>query len=197
MIRPVTFTFYSEVDMTLHELNLAIVKWADDRKILAHSSAYAQAFKTAEEVKELVEALYLMRYLMAYKVSDWDYQHERTHEQIMDAIGDIYVTLIVGSTLYDEEYCDLVTPTSQRSSVVPSSVPNPVDRLQKALIPLGAACKGQGAYWMGWLLMVSYLSQIAEEAGTTLVDCVKQAYDQIKDRKGHLTAEGIFVKEEV
>ncbi len=183
--------------MTLQELNYAIVKWAQDRKIIANSSAYAQAFKTAEEVKELVEALYLMRYLMAYKVPDGDCHHERTHEQIMDAIGDVYVTLAVGGTIYDAGSPDPSEPGSIPSAVAPSSVPNPVDRLQKALIPLGAACKGQGAYWMGWLLMVSYLSQIAEEAGTTLVDCVKQAYDQIKDRKGHLTAEGIFVKEEV
>ena len=28
-----------------------------------------------------------------------------------------------------------------------------------------------------------------------LVDCVKGAYEQIKDRKGHLTKEGVFVKE--
>ena len=183
--------------MTLSELNLAIVKWADDRKILAHSSAYAQAFKTAEEVKELVEALYLMRYLMVHGGPDFDYHHERTAEQVRDAIGDIYVTLIVGATCYDEEYCDTVTSEARKSSVTPSSVPDPVDRLQKALIPLGAACKGQGSYWMTWLLMVAYISQIAEESGTTLVNCVNQAYDQIKDRKGRLTAEGIFVKEEV
>ncbi len=28
-----------------------------------------------------------------------------------------------------------------------------------------------------------------------LVDCVKGAYNEIKDRKGHLTKEGVFVKE--
>lgn len=182
--------------MTLSELNLAIIKWAEDRQILKHSTAYAQAFKTAEEVMELVEAKYLLRYLMAYKVSDWDYQHDRVHEQLRDAIGDVYVTLVVGGKCYDEEYCDMITPSSQRSNVSPSSVPNPVDRLQKSLIPLGAACKGQGSYWMNWLLMVSYLAQVAEEAGTTLEACVNQAYDQIKDRKGHLNASGVFVKEE-
>jgi|688.fasta_scaffold00458_79 hypothetical protein len=178
--------------MTLSELNLAIVKWADDRMILTHSSAYAQAFKTAEEVKELVEALTCRKFYV-----HGNGFHRDGLDEIRDAIGDIYVTLIVGATCYDEEYCDTVTPEARRSSVAPSSVPDPVDRLQKALIPLGAACKGQGSYWMTWLLMVAYISQIAEEAGTTLVDCVKQAYDQIKDRKGYLTAEGIFVKEEV
>ena len=28
-----------------------------------------------------------------------------------------------------------------------------------------------------------------------LVDCLKGAYNEIKDRKGHLTKEGVFVKE--
>lgn len=184
--------------MTLHELNLAIVKWAHDRQILKHSSAYAQAFKTAEEVKELVEALYLMRYLRAYGGPDFDNHHERTCEQITDAIGDIYVTLIVGGTCYDVEAGSPgMTPQTVGIDAKPSSVSNPADRLQKCLIPLGAACKGEGTYWMNWQLMVAYISQIAEEFGVPLVDCVKQAYDQIKDRKGHLTAEGIFVKERV
>ena len=32
-------------------------------------------------------------------------------------------------------------------------------------------------------------------ADIDLVDCLELAYDQIKDRKGYLTPEGIFVKE--
>jgi NTP pyrophosphatase (non-canonical NTP hydrolase) len=32
-------------------------------------------------------------------------------------------------------------------------------------------------------------------ADIDLVSCLKLAYDEIKDRKGHLTPEGIFVKE--
>lgn len=31
-------------------------------------------------------------------------------------------------------------------------------------------------------------------AGVSLVDCLELAYDQIKDRKGYLTAQGVFVK---
>jgi hypothetical protein len=33
-------------------------------------------------------------------------------------------------------------------------------------------------------------------ADLDLVTCFNHAYDQIKDRKGYLTPEGIFVKEE-
>lgn len=36
----------------------------------------------------------------------------------------------------------------------------------------------------------------AEIAGFDLVDCLQVAYDEIKDRKGHLNEDGIFVKEQ-
>lgn len=32
-------------------------------------------------------------------------------------------------------------------------------------------------------------------AGIDLTKCLEQAYNEIKDRKGHLTAQGVFVKE--
>ena len=32
-------------------------------------------------------------------------------------------------------------------------------------------------------------------ADLDLVSCFKEAYDQIKDRKGHLSKEGLFIKE--
>lgn len=35
----------------------------------------------------------------------------------------------------------------------------------------------------------------AEIAGLDLVDCLEAAYEEIKDRKGHLNEDGIFVKE--
>ena len=34
-------------------------------------------------------------------------------------------------------------------------------------------------------------------AGVSLIDCLELAYGQIKDRKGHLTKQGVFVKEVV
>lgn len=178
--------------MTLSELNLAIIKWAEDRQILKHSTAYAQAFKTAEEVMELVEAVAQLKLLSGMPGECTD----KTFDDIRDAIGDVYVTLVVGGKCYDGEYCDNSNLNENWSKTATSQVANPVERLQRSLIPLGAASKGQVSYWVNWLLMISYLAQIAEEAGTSLEACVNQAYDQIKDRKGHLNASGVFVKEE-
>jgi len=38
---------------------------------------------------------------------------------------------------------------------------------------------------------------IAEFEGMTLTECVKNAYDEIKDRKGFLSVDGVFIKEKM
>jgi hypothetical protein len=48
---------------------------------------------------------------------------------------------------------------------------------------------------VNWFINV--LDHFAVGFNSSLESCVNHAYDQIKDRKGYLTAEGIFVKEEV
>lgn len=40
------------------------------------------------------------------------------------------------------------------------------------------------------------LVMVAGTYGTTLRECVNGSYEEIKDRKGYLRADGIFVKEE-
>jgi hypothetical protein len=39
------------------------------------------------------------------------------------------------------------------------------------------------------------LNNIAVMSGYSLEDCLKHAYNDIKDRKGYLNAEGVFIKE--
>jgi hypothetical protein len=194
IVPPEISLFFSEVDMELGELNTAIIKWAEDRQILKHSTAYAQAIKTAEEVYELIQEttrLHRSDYDMDDMMDNYEFCQDVGDQ--LDAIGDIWVTLVVGASCYalgtGDDYQPWVT-------VMPSEVKNPTEALQKALIPLGASSKGQGSYWMTHNLMVSYLAQIVDSLGVTLTDCVEQAYNEIKDRKGYLNAQGIFVKEQ-
>ena len=44
--------------------------------------------------------------------------------------------------------------------------------------------------------MIVVLVAIAELENMTLEECVKSSYDEIKDRKGYLSEDGIFIKEE-
>lgn len=100
--------------MSWAELELNVIRWAEDRQIIPRSNPMAQAIKTHEEVGELLSALHL-----------------RDRHAVEDAYGDVLVTLIVGAAL----------------------------------------------------------------AGVDLTECLRGAYDTIKDRKGYLRADGVFVKE--
>ncbi|MBL6985333.1 MAG: hypothetical protein ISR74_07050 [Candidatus Thioglobus sp.] len=91
-----------------------IDRWFVDRCIAENGKPLAQAIKTLEETTEMFDAL----------------QRDNKHD-LMDAIGDIYVTL-----------------------------------------------RG---------VCITY--------GLNMDECINQAYNEIKDRKGHLTPEGTFVKE--
>ncbi len=44
--------------------------------------------------------------------------------------------------------------------------------------------------------MVVVLVAIAELEGMTLEECVASSYDEIKDRTGYLSEDGVFIKEE-
>jgi hypothetical protein len=95
-------------------LELDVIRWAEERRIIPNSTAMAQAIKTHEEVGELLSAL-----------------HRGVQREIEDAYGDILVTLIVGAALRDID----------------------------------------------------------------LIECLNGAYEEIKDRKGYLRADGVFVKD--
>jgi NTP pyrophosphatase (non-canonical NTP hydrolase) len=100
--------------MSYSMIEMDVIRWGEDRKIVQHSNPRAQAIKTLEEVGELMQAI-----------------QDNDREAMIDAYGDILVTLVMGCATAD---LDLVT-------------------------------------------------------------CFKHAYEQIKDRKGYLSPEGIFVKE--
>lgn len=100
--------------MSFADLELKVIRWAEQRMIIPNSNTEAQATKTLEELNELFDAI-----------------HQKDREAMKDAYGDILVTLIIGSALAD---FDLVT-------------------------------------------------------------CLSHAYEQIKDRKGYLSENGIWVKQ--
>lgn len=63
-------------------LELEVLRWAEARRIIPNSTAMAQAIKTHEELGELLSAL-----------------HRNDRAEIIDAYGDILVTLLIGADL--------------------------------------------------------------------------------------------------
>ena len=100
--------------MSYAEVELDVIRWSEQRRIIPNSTPFAQSMKAVEEINELVDAL-----------------RSNNREEAIDAIGDTVVCLINVCALLD----------------------------------------------------------------VNLVDCLEAAYSQIKDRRGYMNAEGIFVKE--
>jgi NTP pyrophosphatase (non-canonical NTP hydrolase) len=83
--------------------------------------------------------------------------------------------------------------------IIPNS--NPTSQLMKTMSELGeladATLKGNmRGVQDGVGDVIVTLILYCKLSGTNITDCLAGAYDEIKDRKGTLTAEGIFVKEE-
>ena len=62
----------------IDDLEPLVIKWAGEKGIFQHGTAYKQLLKTGEEILELAEAI-----------------EDNNLEEIKDAIGDIVVTLII------------------------------------------------------------------------------------------------------
>ena len=69
---------------TYRETEIEVIRWAEARRIIPNSTPMAQAIKTLEEVTELLSAL-----------------HRGNREEMIDAYGDVLVTLILGAALAD------------------------------------------------------------------------------------------------
>lgn len=68
--------------MTFEDLESRVIAWAAARRIIPNSTPLAQAIKTTEEVAELLKAL-----------------SKRDTKEVIDAYGDILVTIIIGAEL--------------------------------------------------------------------------------------------------
>ena len=71
------------------ELEMKIIQWGEARKIVQNSTPMAQYLKTREEVDELHDAI-----------------HTNNREAMIDAYGDILVTLIMGCATADLDLTD-------------------------------------------------------------------------------------------
>lgn len=197
---------------TLTELNTLILGWAAERQILKNSTPFAQAKKTAEEVMELIQAdkwYHVALVTEGKRLAKLDVVTGEPEDgddvkfalmDIKDAIGDIYVTLVVGwgCTGCDLPF-DIVFDQISDSSWSRAEDGSLRYMVCDVLPDLYADAKsGNTERYHGCILyLLGRLSSIAKTYGLTLEECVDSAYEQIKDRKGYLREDGVFVKETV
>ncbi len=144
-----------------------IRQWADDRGLIENSTPKAQMTKLWEEYDELQAAIRAMDL-----------------EEIKDAIGDCMVVLTI---------------ISAQIRFRPSGVTGNNFQLAREIEVLAARILSNAAYGLichSIEVVSGGLKKSAERFGLTIEDCIDHAYDQIKDRKGHMNEAGVFVKEE-
>lgn len=177
---------------TLVELTTLITAWGEARGIVANSDPFAQACKTHEEVCELLEADASIRALDAIGAFTGDYKDE-----LKDAIGDVYVTLVMVCACNKT----LMTGNEYDRSLLPEKV-SPIKDLLSCMAYLFHACaladvtNHASHVYSEALTMEESLRTVCEYHKLNFTDCVAQAYSEIKDRKGYLRPDGVFVKEE-
>jgi NTP pyrophosphatase (non-canonical NTP hydrolase) len=80
------------------ELEVKVLDWAHDKGILDKATPLAQAKKTKEEVNELLEACVAQQNGQK-TFTNFKGKLVNTQEEVEDALGDIFVTIIIGAEL--------------------------------------------------------------------------------------------------
>lgn len=158
--------------MKLQKLITNVQQWSTDRG-LDKADSKKQMLKLYEEFGELASGI-----------------AKRNKEVVKDSIGDVVVVLII---LAQQQGVRLISDfelshenISKENVVLEASeyigaVSNFVKRNLK--------CEGHIVY------LITYLQRIAKDEGLKFEDCLSQAWNEIKDRKGKLI-DGVWVKEE-
>ena len=158
--------------MKFKEFKKNVVKWAKDRGIIPNSSFDAQYIKLVEELGELALGI-----------------RKRDDELIKDSIGDVAVVLvnlaaIQGIDVKDIQIGWIKTTTSKFNLLVYFIGQLVFERKNKeSMRTVVNDC-------------LFLLEGIATENGKSFMKCCELAWNEIKDRKGYLREDGIFIKEE-
>lgn len=177
---------------TLVELTTLITAWGEARGIVANSTPFAQACKTHEELRELIEAELSLQMCTAH-----DLYSESCVDDLKDAIGDVYVTLVMVCA------CNKTPVTGfEYQFCAPDVNPNAVKALYEYFTNLLQSCslyagiESSQTVQFEAVNMIGLLHDVCEHYQIDLTDCVEHAYETIKDRTGYLRPDGVFVKEE-
>lgn len=153
-----------------------VQQWSEARGIYAHSTPMAQALKAVSEVGELADATI-----------------KSDIAELRDAIGDVAVCLV------NVAYLAQIKVDQQYITTVNCGKPSTLS---------GAAYASRAVARVASCIAVNYLPPVLiDEAFMCLracaiannlnfLECCETAWNEIKDRKGHMVAGGAFVKDE-
>ena len=144
-------------------------QWGVDRKIIGNGKLETQWLKLLSEFGEMCDTL--------AKGGD-----------PIDDIGDQLVVLI------------MMAGISQKVEMVKQLMPYAPPRWRSTINAVRRLCIGYEWLLFGFLdsavaACLGALRAVASNHNLTLLQCLQHAYDEIKDRKGYLNEQGVFIKE--
>ena len=165
--------------VVLKDLSKKIRSWAADRQIIPNSNLEAQYTKLVEELGELALGI-----------------RKQDKELIVDSIGDIYVvaTIMLGLEIVKIEDIEHFQNDFYNE---PRNIEKSFFWLSNSIGDIGKiiARNNQRKLVLKFGDLIDDLNAIAIKYQTSLEQCVLASYEEIKDRKGILREDGIFVKE--
>lgn len=155
----------------MEQLIKQIEQWAEDRNIIKGSKPIDQAMKLFSEFGELADNVGKGR-------------------DCCDDIGDIFVVLTIMAAQTEVSISDFIINADLENLCVKQYVVE----LGLSLNQFTYNCDTSGDTSDDLIIALSCLSKIASLFNYALEECVKIAYNDIKDRKG-VMYNGVFIKE--
>ena len=153
-----------------------ILDWAEERNLLTQGDVFMQLEKSRKENSELTKA-----------ITKYEKGNAQAYDEIKDAIGDVYVTLVVASEIQGLPVYEIFKSIEFSSEFDSYHWQHYTNLLRVYDGVLYNTPETLGDY-------VDFLNSIAVEYNFTLVECIEYAYNQIKERTGKIV-DGTFVKD--
>lgn len=164
-----------------------IIDWANERGILEEGRLTKQLLKSTEECSELQNA-----------IESYENGNKEALIEIKDAIGDVYVTLVI-STQMKLNHPYIVfrkIKLRENSLIIPTDFKFYTIELKRLDLDLYTSFTGEITYDLDLKIAkhVEFLDFLAKTYDLKLIDCIEFAYNTISKRKGKMI-DGSFVKE--
>lgn len=163
-----------------------ILSWADERNLLTRGDVFMQLEKSREENSELTKA-----------ITKYEKGNTQAYDEIKDAIGDVYVTLVVASEIHGLPVYEIFKNVEfeEYDSYHWQRYTNLL-RVYDCELYLSCVYEDSLRYNTPGTLSnyIDFLNSVAIEYNFTLVECIEYAYNQIKERTGKIV-DGTFVKD--
>ncbi len=163
-----------------------ILDWAEERNLLTQGDVLMQLEKSREENSELTKA-----------ITKYEKGNAQAYDEIKDAIGDVYVTLVVASDIHGLPVYEIFknVKLKEYDSYHWQHYTNSL-RVYDWELYLSCLNEYSSLYNTPETLgnYIDFLNSVAVEYNFTLVECIEYAYNQIKERTGKIV-DGTFVKD--